>query len=185
SAEGRSGASLMTMPYEAPSRCWCSADWRRLRTPAAQAAFALAAEHSPAHLLNHCVRSFFYARAIAAARGLVAGTYYDEETLFLATMLHDIGLTEAGRGPNRFEVDGVFRAARFAREHGLSDAAADLIGDAVALHTSAGTAVHEQPVVALAHRCGRLRVRERGTGLGGARRRALGVPLAGPAGADP
>jgi hypothetical protein len=88
----------MTMPYEAPSRCWCSADWRRLRTPAAQAAFALAAEHSPAHLLNHCVRSFFYARAIAAARGLVAGTHYDEETLFLATVLHDIGLTEAGRG---------------------------------------------------------------------------------------
>ncbi|MGA5423757.1 HD domain-containing protein [Streptomyces lavendulocolor] len=121
------------------------------RTPAAEAALALAAEHSPAHLLNHCVRSFFYARAIAAARGLVAGTHYDEETLFLATVLHDIGLTEEGRGPNRFEVDGAFRAARFARDHGLSDAAADLIWDAVALHTSAGIAVHKQPVVALAH----------------------------------
>ncbi|WP_079191230.1 HD domain-containing protein [Streptomyces sp. CB00455] len=121
------------------------------RTPAAEAAVAFAAEHSPAYLLNHCIRSFFYARSIAAAKDLVAGTDYDEETLFLATVLHDIGLTGEGQGPNRFEVDGAFRAARFARDHGLSDAAAELIWDAVALHTSSGIAVHKQPVVALAH----------------------------------
>ncbi|MFJ8584892.1 HD domain-containing protein [Streptomyces sp. NPDC093595] len=121
------------------------------RTAATEAAVAFAAEHSPAYLLNHCVRSYFYARSIATARNLVAGTDYDDETLFLATVLHDIGLTEEGAGPHRFEVDGAFRAARFAREHGLPDTAADLIWDAVALHTSGGIAVHKQPVVALAH----------------------------------
>ncbi|MEU5271904.1 HD domain-containing protein [Streptomyces hygroscopicus] len=121
------------------------------RTAATEAAVAFAAEHSPAYLLNHCVRSFFYARSIAAARNLVAGADYDDETLFLATVLHDIGLTDEGHGPNRFEVDGAFRAARFVREHGLSDAAADLLWDAIALHTSGGIAVHKQPVVALTH----------------------------------
>jgi hypothetical protein len=66
-------------------------------------------------------------------------------------VLHDIGLTDEGQGPNRCEVDGAFRAARFARDPDLSDAAAELIQDAVALHTSRGIAVHKQPVVALAH----------------------------------
>ena len=121
------------------------------RTAATEAAVAFAAEHSPQWLLNHTVRSYFYARSIAAARNLTAGVDYDDETLFLATVLHDIGLTDAGQGPNRFEVDGAFRAARFAREHGLSDAAADQIWDAVALHTSPGIAPHKHTVGALAH----------------------------------
>ncbi|WP_405884519.1 HD domain-containing protein [Streptomyces sp. NBC_01136] len=121
------------------------------RTAATEAAVAFTAEHSPEWLLNHTVRSYFYARSIATARNLVAGEDYDDETLFLATVLHDIGLTDAGQGPNRFEVDGAFRAARFAREHGLSDVAADQIWDAVALHTSAGIAPHKHLLGALAH----------------------------------
>ena len=121
------------------------------RTAATEAAVALAAEHCPDWLLNHVVRSYFYARSIAAARNLVAGTDYDDETLFIGTVLHDIGLTDEGQGPNRFEVDGAFRAARLAREHGLSDTAVDQIWDAVALHTSTGIAAHKHPNVALAH----------------------------------
>ncbi|MFF2353542.1 HD domain-containing protein [Kitasatospora sp. NPDC058115] len=121
------------------------------RTAATEAAVAFTAEHSPRWLLNHCVRSYFYARSIGTARGLAAGADYDDEALFLATVLHDIGLTDEGQGPNRFEVDGAFRAARFAREHGLSDAAADQVWDAVALHTSPGIASHLHPVGALAH----------------------------------
>jgi hypothetical protein len=121
------------------------------RTAATEAAVAFTAEHSPEWLLNHTVRSYFYARSIATARNLDAGADYDDETLFLATVLHDIGLTDAGQGPNRFEVDGAFRAARFAREHGLSDVAADQIWDAVALHTSAGIAPHKHLIGALAH----------------------------------
>ncbi|AIA01204.1 phosphohydrolase [Streptomyces noursei ZPM] len=121
------------------------------RTAATEAAVAFTAEHSPEWLFNHTVRSYFYARSIATARNLAAGVDYDDETLFLATVLHDIGLTDAGQGPNRFEVDGAFRAARFAREHGLSDVVADQIWDAVALHTSAGIAPHKHLVGALTH----------------------------------
>ena len=121
------------------------------RTAATEAAVAFTAEHSPEWLLNHTVRTYFYARSIAAAKNLTAGVDYDDETLFLATVLHDIGLTDEGQGPNRFEVDSAFRAARFAREHGLSDAAADQIWDAVALHSSGGIAPHKHTVAALAH----------------------------------
>lgn len=121
------------------------------RTAATEAAVAFTVEHAPEWLLNHCIRSYFFARSIGAVGNLVAGTDYDDETLFLATVLHDIGLTDEGRGPNRFEVDGAFRAARFAREHGLSDVAADQIWDAVALHTSAGIAPHKHHIAALAH----------------------------------
>ncbi|WP_406451233.1 HD domain-containing protein [Streptomyces sp. NBC_01622] len=124
-------------------------DWPR--TAAAEAAVAFTAEHAPDWLLNHSIRSYFYARSIATAQNLVAGADYDDETLFLATVLHDISLTDAGKGPNRFEVDSAFLAARFAREHGLSDAAADQIWDAVALHTSSGIAPHKGVICALAH----------------------------------
>lgn len=66
-------------------------------------------------------------------------------------MLHDIGLTDAGHGPNRFEVDGTNRAVAVAREYGLSDDATDLIWDAVALHTSPGITGNKRPEIALAH----------------------------------
>jgi hypothetical protein len=69
----------------------------------------------------------------------------------LAMVLRTVVFLRLGQGPNRFEVDGAFRAARFAREHGLSETSADLVWDAVALHSSPGIAVHKQPVVALAH----------------------------------
>lgn len=121
------------------------------RTAATEAALRLTAEHAPEFLLNHSIRSYFYAQSIGLAQGLVAGADYDDEVLFLATVLHDIGLTGPGGGPNRYEVDGAFRAADLAREHGLSDQAVERLWDAIALHTSAGIAAHKRPEVALAH----------------------------------
>ncbi len=43
------------------------------RTAATEAAVAFTAEHSPEWLLNHTVRSYFYARSIATARKSRAG----------------------------------------------------------------------------------------------------------------
>ena len=121
------------------------------QTRATEAAFELASEHEPAYLLNHSIRSYFYARSIGAGKGLRAGEDYDDEVLFVATLLHDLGLTDAASGDERFEVAGANRAVEFARQQGLTDSARELIWDAIALHTSRGIAGHKRPEVALAH----------------------------------
>lgn len=60
-------------------------------TPAAVAAREVSAEyHSPA-LLNHCERSYAFAVGFAAHAGLA----HDAELLYVAAMLHDLGLTDA------------------------------------------------------------------------------------------
>ncbi|TDQ22000.1 HD domain-containing protein [Tenacibaculum caenipelagi] len=41
-------------------------------------------------LLNHCYRTFFWSAGIAVSEGL----QYDNETLFVSSILHDIGLSE-------------------------------------------------------------------------------------------
>lgn len=65
------------------------ADFTPPSTPAAEAARALAEEyHSPA-LLAHCTRSWLWAEAFAALEGR-AGV--DRELLYVAALLHDIGI---------------------------------------------------------------------------------------------
>jgi len=59
-------------------------------TPAATAALSVATRfYSPA-LLNHCVRSYLWGRAYAAAHGVA----FDDELFYVSAMLHDIALTE-------------------------------------------------------------------------------------------
>ncbi len=60
-------------------------------SPAATAAREVAAEYHSAALLNHCERSYAFAVGFAD----VAGLAYDAELLYVAAMLHDLGLTDA------------------------------------------------------------------------------------------
>lgn len=60
-------------------------------TPAARGAHAVAGEYLTPSLLNHSLRSYVW--AVEHARR--AGLRYDDELLFVAAMLHDIGLTDA------------------------------------------------------------------------------------------
>ena len=76
---------------------------------------------------------------------------YDDELLFLACVLHDIGLTPDGGGEQRFEVDGADAAVRFLAARGLSEERAEIVWDAIALHTSIGIANRKRPEVALAY----------------------------------
>ena len=66
-----------------------------------------ASDASPAFLHNHCVRSHLFGRELASAQGLRSGADYDEELLFLACVLHDLGITAHAAGNQRFEVDGL------------------------------------------------------------------------------
>jgi len=65
---------------------------------------------------------------------------YDEELLFAATVMHDLGLGEQARGHARFEVEGADLAAGVLREHGVREADVDRVWEAIALHSSHGLA---------------------------------------------
>jgi HD domain len=95
---------------------------------------------SPQLVAHHCVRSYLFARELAAAKGLHRDVHYDDELVFLACMLHDLGATDHGNGDQRFEVDGADAAARFLSERGVPEARVSTVWQAIALHTSTGLA---------------------------------------------
>jgi hypothetical protein len=115
------------------------------QTELADAALEWAREIEPAYLFNHSVRSYLFGRAVA---GTIA---YDDELLFLATLLHDVGLVPAGDGDQRFEVEGADAAVRFLAGRGMSEERAEIVWDAIALHTSIGIANRKRAEVALAY----------------------------------
>ncbi|GAY07393.1 HD domain-containing protein [Pseudonocardia sp. N23] len=118
-------------------------------TAAAHAAVEFICAHERDYLVNHSVRSYLYGRLLGERNGLQPGRDYDPEIHFLATVLHDIGLTDEANGSQRFELDGADRAATFMREHGFSDRDVETVWDAVALHTSGQLAARKGTVVGL------------------------------------
>jgi hypothetical protein len=60
-------------------------------TPATRAAREVVAEYSSPALVNHGERSYLW----SAALGELAGMAYDRELLFVASMVHDLGLVLA------------------------------------------------------------------------------------------
>src|SRR5882762_8080407 len=59
-------------------------------TDVARKAYAFAKRATPAFILNHGIRSYVFARAHAAHRGLRPGTDYDDELVFVSCILHDV-----------------------------------------------------------------------------------------------
>ncbi|MGW5055276.1 HD domain-containing protein [Actinokineospora sp. NPDC004072] len=110
-------------------------------TELARGAWEFVRATHPEYLFNHAVRTFVYAREIGR------GAQVDLEVLFLGCVLHDVGLTlSTGQ---RFEVDGADEARRFLRERGVDEAVAEVVWQAIALHTSVGIAGRMRPEVAL------------------------------------
>jgi HD superfamily phosphodiesterase len=88
--------------------------------------------HSKA-LLHHVHRTWWFAEFLGQRRGF----QYDRETVYLAALLHDLGLTPEFAADQRFEVDGADTASRFLRANGYPQAKAEQVWDAIALHSSA------------------------------------------------
>ena len=118
-------------------------------TDLARAARTYLSEIAVEPLINHSLRSYLFAAHVARAQGLQPGVDFDDELVFLSCALHDIGLTAEGNGEQRFEVDGADLAVRFLRDRGLSADRAEVVWDAIALHTSPGIADRKAPEVAL------------------------------------
>ncbi|URN02710.1 HD domain-containing protein [Actinomadura madurae] len=104
-----------------------------------------------AALAHHSVRTYLWGRALGEARGLHPDADYDDEALFLGSVLHDLGLTEQGDGDQRFEVDGADLAALFVSDNGLDGERTRVVWEAIALHTSRGIANKMRPEIALTH----------------------------------
>ena len=97
-------------------------------------------------LFHHSTRVYLFGALTGQRRGLK----YDAELLYVGAMFHDIGLTERYRSSQlRFEVDGANAARDFLRGYGVPEADAEMVWDAIALHTTPGIPEHKKPVVAL------------------------------------
>ncbi|WP_035139488.1 HD domain-containing protein [Fischerella sp. PCC 9605] len=113
----------------------------------AKKATQLVAEVSPKFLYNHCVRTYLFGEILGRRDALK----FDRELLYLSAVMHDLGLTERFDGQQRFEVDSADAAQAFLLEHGLPQEKAEIVWDAIALHTSIGIASRKQPEIALVH----------------------------------
>jgi hypothetical protein len=87
---------------------------------------------SEPYLFNHAVRSWLFAVLLAELQGVS----YDEEVVAVASLLHDLGLTEAYRRKRRFEVEGADAARALAKAGGMDDRRAQLTWYAVALNAT-------------------------------------------------
>jgi hypothetical protein len=114
-------------------------DVAAIRAPDSAAA-RRAEEHcrdvSPPYLVNHCLRSYLWGRLLAAHRGLRP----DDELLYVASLLHDLGLTPAyASGPGEapcFAVRGAEGARRILRQAGWTEETVQRVAEAITLHVN-------------------------------------------------
>jgi hypothetical protein len=112
----------------------------------AREAAALVRQHESELLYNHSVRVFLF----GAMKGVRQSLKFDAELLFVAALFHDLGLVDAYHTKTkRFEVDGADAARQFLRSHGIPEPKADLVWEAVALHTTPGIPQYMRPEIAL------------------------------------
>ena len=97
------------------------------------------------YLFNHAMRSWLFAAKIGQSKAMDC----DLEVVAVGTILHDIGLSTAVPGANRFEVNGAAAAVSFVKERGISGRRAQLIWDLVALNSTPSIALHKETEVAL------------------------------------
>ncbi|MFJ9774696.1 HD domain-containing protein [Kitasatospora sp. NPDC101157] len=109
-------------------------------TPLADAVVNLIRPVETPSVFNHSIRSYLFARMVADRLGLAAGRDYQDDLLFAACAMHDLGLASDGPHSQRFEVEGADRAVSFLTDRGVSSADADQVWQAIALHTSPGIA---------------------------------------------
>src|SRR3954447_22719690 len=97
-------------------------------------------------LFNHSVRVYVF----GAIKGLRLKLKFDSELLYVAALFHDLGLVDHYHTETkRFEVDGADAARDFLRARGIAEAEADLVWEAVALHTTPGIPQFMRPEIAL------------------------------------
>ncbi len=102
-------------------------------SPLAREATAEAKGSLPPEIFNHSLRTFLFAELVSKANKID----HDVEAVYVASILHDTGLSPAHMSDrNRFEVDGANLAREILMKHGVTGQRADIVWDAIALHDS-------------------------------------------------
>jgi hypothetical protein len=115
-------------------------------TPLALEATTTALAVEPSEIFHHSLRTFLFAELIARANDIE----HDVESVYVASILHDMGLSATYMSEShRFEVDGANLARDLAKRHGLGATRAETIWDAIALHDQGGLARWKASEVAL------------------------------------
>lgn len=104
----------------------------------------LARQAYPPFLFNHCARTFWFADRLAES-----GLRFDREIVYIAAMLHDLGVLEPYDQGRRFDVDGARAARDFLEGHVYPAPKIEMVWDAIALHLEAGIANFKGPEVRL------------------------------------
>jgi hypothetical protein len=96
----------------------------------------------------HSERSYQFAAAFA----VTDGTELDEEVLYLDTVLHDVGLSPAADGTERFEMRGANLVRELLLDHGMEGDRVANVWDCIAMHASTPLARHKSPETRYANR---------------------------------
>jgi hypothetical protein len=97
-------------------------------------------------LFNHSVRVYMF----GAMKGMRQNLKFDCELLYVAALFHDMGLVDShSTETKRFEVDGADAAREFLRSNGIPEPKADLVWQAIALHTTPGIPQYMRSEIAL------------------------------------
>jgi HD superfamily phosphodiesterase len=112
-----------------------SAALREVAVPSselARRAEALCHTHSDPWLVQHCMRTYYWGALLALRDGL----RYDAELFYVASLLHDLGLTPAAApAPGEcFAITGADAAYDQLRALGCPDERAKLAAEAIAMH---------------------------------------------------
>lgn len=118
----------------------------------ADASLALVQKSESTPIADHSIRSFLFARLLAGQEGCLNDAAYDEDLLFAACVMHDLGLGTLAAGQARFEVEGADLAASVLTEHGIAAADVDRVWEAIALHSSLGIADRRGLLTYLTHK---------------------------------
>jgi len=123
------GQSSTPQPAASPSTV---AGVRLIDSDVAKKATELSRSVSPPYLFNHAVRTYIFGALVGKALNLK----FDEEVLYLASILHDLGLTERFEGKLPFEIQGAEASRQFLEERGYAKEKIAMVWDGIAMHAS-------------------------------------------------
>jgi hypothetical protein len=96
---------------------------------------------APPFLANHSFRSHFFALALADRDGV----RFDEELLYVAALMHDVGLVEEFDTGRCFEEDSADAAARLAEQEEWEAERRERLAEAIRLHVATDIALDDGP----------------------------------------